>query len=275
MKPILLVMTMLAASVSALGQTEILKSYLQNGLVTLQQGKYPEAERLFRAAISEIGKTPLDLESRTSFTLVSLNGLGLALVNQQKYPEAETAARREIELMELSRSPDNPDYAVSLNNLGLILSYQRKFAEAIVVHRKALSLREKYLNAGDPNIAISLLNLGKVYFDQDRRTEAEALLTRAVAILTAIATEEQTDENMLALANCDLNLALIKTGQRKYKEAEEYLIVTLTIRSGIQGPNHVDLVKPLAHYADLLRLTNRPAEALRVEARAKSIIKDN
>jgi predicted negative regulator of RcsB-dependent stress response len=57
---------------------------------------------------------------------------------------------------------------------------------------------------------VSLLNLGKVFFDQSKFTEAEALLDRAVSILTKIPTEETTDENMLALATCDLNLALIK-----------------------------------------------------------------
>lgn len=271
MKIVLLMIVVLVSAGSALGQDQILKSYVESGLVSLDRGKYAEAETLFRAALSEIGRTSTNEDFKTSATIVSLNGLSMALMNQKKYVEAKAATRKQITVMEAARKVDNPDYAVALNNLGLILTHQRKFSEAIEVHRRALSLREKNLGGSDPDVAVSLLNLGKVYFDQNRHPEAEAVLSRAVAILTQVPTESQTDENMLALAICDMNLSSIKVGQKKYEEAEEYLLVTLMIRTKIQGANHPDLIEPLQNYVTLLRLTNRLSDALAIEARLRRI----
>ena len=272
MRIIALFAVILIASGLTAAQDEILKSYLQSGIIALQQGEYSKAETLFRSALSEIQNSSVSDETKMSATLVSLNGLAMALMNQQKYVEAESATRRQIQLLELSgKSENNSDYAVALNNLGLILSYRQQFSEAIGYHRRALAWREKHLDATDPDIAISLLNLGKVYFDQQKYAEAEAVLTRAISILVKIPVELQTDDNMLALATCDMNLSSIKVSQQKYKEAEEYLLISLTIRTRLQGADHPDLLEPLKNYAVLLRKTNRPRDAATVEARIARI----
>ena len=241
----------------------------------LRQGQYAKAETLFRAAISEIDKTPLNENFKTSAIIVSLNGLGMALANQGKHAEAETATRKQIAIMEQANKTGEADYATALNNLGLILSNERKLVEAEEVHRRALSLREKQLGPTHPDVAFSLLNLGKVYFDADKLTQAEAVLRRALSIFGAIPTETQTDENMIAVATCDMNLSSIQVRQGKFKEAEEFILLALMIRTGIQGATHPDLIEPLRNYAILLRQTNRNKEASDIENRIKVIRAQN
>jgi tetratricopeptide (TPR) repeat protein len=266
------VIVLVLASAGAMAQQEIVKSYLQAGLDALNEGHYSKSETLFRAALTEIDTASLTQDNKMSATLVALNGLGLALSNQGKDAEAEAVTRRQIALMEQTNRANNSEYAIALNNLGLMLANQRKLAEALEVHRKALSIREKLLGSSHPDVAFSLLNLGKVYFDDEKFEQAEAVLQRAVSILGAIPTESQTDENMLALATCDMNLSSIKVRQGKLKEAEEFLLITLLLRTKIQGSTHPDLVEPLRNYAILLRQMNRVSDANVIEARLKKIV---
>jgi tetratricopeptide (TPR) repeat protein len=271
MKTALLFVALCLSAGPAFAQDEILASYLQGGRTALIQGEYSKAESLFRSAISEIDRSSLDQESQVSAMIVSLNGLSAALTNQQKYGDAESVTRKQIALMELTKQADNPDYFVALNNLGLIQTYRKQYAEAIETHRKALVLREKHLEPYDPDIGISLLNLGKIYFELNKYDEAEAFLLRAVSILMKTPPERQTDEGMIALATCDMNLSSIKANQKKFKEAEEYILLSITLRTGIQGPNHPDLIEPLKNYAIILRSTGRLFDATKVEARIRQI----
>lgn len=260
---------------AAFAQQEIIKSYLGSGFSALEQGQYSKAETLFRAAISEIDKTPAGGDFKTSAVIVALNGLSLALTNQGKHAEAETATRKQIAIMEQANKTGETDYATALNNLGLILSNQRKLAEAEEVHRNALTLRKKQLGSAHPDVAFSLLNLGKVYFDTGKLTEAEAVLRRALSIFGAIPTEAQTDENMIAVATCDMNLSSIKVRQGKFKEAEEFILLALMIRTGVQGAAHPDLIEPLRNYAILLRQMNRNKDAADLETRIRLIRAQN
>jgi tetratricopeptide (TPR) repeat protein len=120
-------------------------------------------------------------------------------------------------------------------------------------------------------VAISLVNLGKVYYDDQKPVEAEAVLSRAVSIFMASPVENQPEEYILALADADYNLALIKRDEKEYAEAEKYLKSVLVFRAIIEGTNHPDLVVPLRTYAELLRYMKRPVEAAKMEARAKAI----
>jgi tetratricopeptide (TPR) repeat protein len=270
-KAVCLFVVLLAVGTHAFAQDEILKSYLRGGMLAVNEGEYSKAESLFKSAIAEINKSSLTNDLKISAMIVSLNGLGMALSNQQKDAEAEAVTRKLIGLMEQTNRTDESDYATALNNLGLMLSKEKKFDEATEVHRKALSLREKQLGSTHPDVAVSLLNLGKVYFDEGRFVQAEAVLDRAVAILTTIPVESQSDESMIALATCDMNLASIKVGQKKFQEAEQLLLIALMIRTKLQGATHPDLVEPLRRYALLLRQTNRPTDAANMEARIRLI----
>ena len=271
MKIVVLLVAFLFPAAVATAQNQILASFLEGGHSALQKGEYGKAESLFRSAISEIDRSSLAQESQITAMIVSLNGLSNALMGQQKYGTAENTAGRLVLLMEVAKQTEDADYFVALNNLGLIQTHLKKYGEAIETHRKALRLREKYLDPDDPDIGISLLNLGKLYFELTKYDEAEAFLLRAVTILMKIPIAEQTEENVIALAICDMNLSSIKANQKKYEDAEHYILLSLTFRVAIQGTNHPDLIEPLKNYAIILRATQRLSEAANVEARIKNI----
>ncbi len=59
--------------------------------------------------------------------------------------------------------------------------------------------------------------------------------------------------------------------QGRYAEVEPLFRLALVIAEKAPGPQHPNVAKTLADYGDLLRKTNREAEAARMKARAKAI----
>ena len=255
---------------SVFSQETLWKTYIENGFSAFSRGEYSEAERLFRAAIREVGNAASDKDAANKM-IITLNALENTLVKQEKYTDAERVARELVHLMELTRPSTDPEYAISLNNLGLILSYERKYKESEEIHRKALTLREKNEGPNHPNVAASLLNLGKVYYDQGMNTEAAALFNRAFAILTKIPPEDATSEELDMVVSCIFNLGLIDKDQKNYTAAEKRFKVVILLTEKLKGLQHPDLLDYLDNYASVLRAMKRLAEASKVEYRAKLI----
>ncbi len=67
------------------------------------------------------------------------------------------------------------------------------------------------------------------------------------------------------------NLALLSDAQGHDAEAEPLYQRSLTIFEKVLGPEHPDVATSLETYAALLRQTARADEAVRMEARAKTI----
>lgn len=248
-------------------------SYAQGGMNAFRRGDYAEAERLFRASITEAGKLNRGDKESADRMIVSLNGLGNALQQQGKFADEEKVNRTLLELMELARSEDDPEFAICLNNLGLSLAEQKKYEEAEQVHRRALALREKFEGAKHPDVAVSLINLGKVYQEQGKFYEAEALLTRALEILGNIPSSELDSDQAELVAMSFNNLGLIYVAQKKYEKAEGFYQNALLLITRLKGAKHPDIVQYLDNYADLLSLMKRPQEAARLLARVASIKK--
>ena len=67
------------------------------------------------------------------------------------------------------------------------------------------------------------------------------------------------------------NVAELYRTQGKYVEAVPLFKRALAIREKALGPEHPHVAQSLENYPDLLRKTNREAEAAELEARAKAI----
>lgn len=253
-------------------QESVWISYFGGGMKAYEQGNYKEAERLFRAAIDEAGKAA-QAKNPKAIGMISdsLSGLAAALHGQGRFSDAESVTRKQLQLLEMTSGEGDPDYSKTLNNLGLLLSEQKKYKEAEETHRKALILREKYDEPPRRNLAVSLLNLGKVYYEQGKISESEALFNQARGVLSKIPSEDITLEDLGHLLGIDHNLALVYVEQKKYAEAElRYKGVILTTEK-LKGERHPDLILYLENYAKLLRLTNRPAQAAKLDARIRLI----
>ena len=78
------------------------------------EGRYPEAEKSYQAAIAEAEK----FGESTPQLAGSLSGLGAVFADQAKYAEAEGLYRRAAAILETSLGPDNTDLAMVLTGLG-------------------------------------------------------------------------------------------------------------------------------------------------------------
>lgn len=257
-----------ATLTAAQDREETWKAYIQQATQALKTGRYALSEQLFRAAISEVGKLNQGDERSVDLMIVSLDGLGAALRYQRKFAEAERSSRKLVRLIEVARSEDDPEYAIALSNLGLVLSELKKYKESETIHRRALALREQYQGKQHPDVAISLLNLGKLRYEQRDKVEAEALFKRALSILNDLAIEQRTSDHVNTMLMCVNNLALIYMARKEYVAAERLYQSTIDAVATKEA-EHSELKKYLLNYGALLRLLNRPAEAQKLETRAR------
>ena len=106
---------------------------------------------------------------------------------------------------------------------------------------------------------------GKAAYQDERYTEAQRMFAAAVAEAETFGDQ---DERLGRSLN---NLAAAYTVQGRYNEAEPLYRRSLAILEKSRGPTHPDLVICLENYAALLRETHRPAEAAKLEQRARAI----
>jgi CHAT domain-containing protein/tetratricopeptide (TPR) repeat protein len=148
-------------------------------LVYRDQGKYAEAEGLYKRALAireqALGADHPDVAQ-------TLNNLALVYGDQSKYAEAEGLHKRALAIREQALGADHPDVAQTLNNLANLYRNQGKYAEAEGLYKRALAIREQARGADHPDVARTLNNLANVYRNQGKYTEAEGLYKRALAI---------------------------------------------------------------------------------------------
>lgn len=180
----------------------------------LSQGKYGEAERLFRQALGQrerlLGKAHPEVAA-------SLNDLAGVLLYQGKYGEAELLYRQALALRKNRLGEEHPEVAISLTNVAVVLSNQGKYGEAERLYREALAMRQKLLGKEHPEDATSLSDLAGVLFRQGKYGEAERLLREALAMRQKLLGKEHPDIAaslfFLALAQQQIKAALPLLGQ--------------------------------------------------------------
>src|SRR5262249_29438041 len=83
----------------------------------LKQGRYAEAEPLYKRALAIIEKAP---GPDHQVSVAALNGLAEVYLGQGKYAEAEPLSRRALEISEKTLGKDHPSTAQSLNILATL-----------------------------------------------------------------------------------------------------------------------------------------------------------
>ncbi|MBI4641535.1 MAG: tetratricopeptide repeat protein, partial [Candidatus Tectomicrobia bacterium] len=106
--------------------------------LTSQQGKYNEAEPLFKRVLAILEKT---LGSDHPSVAQSLNNLGLLYYSQGKYTEAEPLYQRAVAIREKILGSNHPNLATSLNNLAGLYHAQGKHTEAESLYQRSLEIR--------------------------------------------------------------------------------------------------------------------------------------
>ncbi len=145
------------------------------GILRRQQGKYDEAEQLYRRAlvIREREHGPNDLE-----VAATLNNLAAVEALQGKYDEARPLLQRALDIRRAVLGGDNVLTAESLNNLALLYAAQGNAAAAEPLYQQALAVLDKAKAGNDPQLERVLDNYAALLHDTGREEEAARLETR-------------------------------------------------------------------------------------------------
>jgi tetratricopeptide (TPR) repeat protein len=196
----------------------------------------------------------------------SLSNLALLYQDQGRYAEAEGLFKRSLAISQKLGGLKHPALVSSLNNLAVMYQAQGRYTEAEPLYRRALEINETARGLNHPEVSVSLNNLASLFRDQRRFAEAELLYKRALDI-----TEQSLgpdDANLGATLN---NLALLYRDQDRYAEAEPLLKRSLAITEKAVGPNHPAVAKSLNNLAALYWAQGRDFEAKILQTRSETI----
>jgi CHAT domain-containing protein/tetratricopeptide (TPR) repeat protein len=142
------------------------------------QGRYGEAEQLFRRALERqeraLGKDHPD-------TLGTVNNIAVLYQMQDRYAEAALHLERALRGFERAVGKDHPTTLAIVSNLALLNQGQDRYEEAEPLARRALEARERTLGKDHPDTLTSVNILAAQYRGQGSYAEAEALQKRVIA----------------------------------------------------------------------------------------------
>jgi tetratricopeptide (TPR) repeat protein len=242
---------------------DVAEDYDSLGVLLRKEGKYAQAEQLYRRALSI---QQLRLSPDDPALANTLNDLGALLNHEGKYDEAEPLLRRAVAADEKNLGPNDPHFATDLTNLAAVLQNRGDTAEAEAMFRRALSIDEKALGANHPDVAIDLINLGQLVERSGQRADAESLYRRALAI-----NEASLGPSHPEVATNLNNLALLLSREGKREESEKLYRRALAIDEKALGPDHADVARDLNNLGSLLQDDHRFTEAEAMYRRAIAI----
>jgi tetratricopeptide (TPR) repeat protein len=244
-----------------------------------KQGKFAQAEPLL-IKVFELQRHVLGDEHPD--TLISMTKLAVLFGYEGKFDQAEQLGSKALELRRRALGDQHPNIVPSQHNLGSIYLAEGKLEQAERLFFTALEARRRQLGEEHPDTLETMYKLAQVYQDQGKEEEAETLYTRVLEIrrralgpqhpdtadvLVSLARvylgrQRPTDSARLlrdALTifqktpgtwrdyNCQSILGASLARQRKYLEAERYLL------SGYEGMTQQKPTTPVVNHVDLVR----------------------
>lgn len=224
-------------------------------------GKYDDAERSYRAALS--------IKSVDNFTQAKVSD-NLAVLYQalDRFPDAEQMYRRALELRRKSSPPASPEIAHSMNDLAQIYWTEGRYWEARNLLSDAVKLEEAHPD--DPKLPLILNNLAVIQTDFHEYRKAEELLRRTLS-----ACEDLHGPGSIEFAIALNNLAQVLESQKDYAQASPIFQKAVGILENL-GPRAArDLAGTLANLGHMYHQQNRNEEAERTELRALALADSN
>ncbi|MBI3666721.1 MAG: tetratricopeptide repeat protein [Acidobacteria bacterium] len=235
-----------------------------------KQGKYAEAEPLYRRALAtaEEGWGPQGPE-----VAKGLSDLGQLYLGQGRFADAEPLHRQALAVLEKARGPGDLQVAATLRDLGFALEGQHKSADAEPLLRRALAIQEQTLGADHLEVAFTLSFLAKIPWDESNYAEAERLLRQALVIAEK---RLPPDDPRLASTRQLLADSLNKQGevldsQDRFAEAEPLHRQALAILEKAPGPADLQVAATLRDLGVALAGQRKNAEAKQLLNRALAI----
>lgn len=199
---------------------------------------------------------------------VSLLDLGDMYREAGKYAQAAPFYEQALSTMEKAKGRNHQDVAAVLHNYSMLRSFQGRDAEAEALIKRAIAIRETDQGSDSYSLVGSVALLGKIYEQSGKYSEARASYEKAFTILKNRGYGEDYTAGMIAFA-----IGNLEYKNRNYQKAGKFYKESIRILEKVSGPQSAALGPILKGYADLLRTTNREADAKDVEARADALLK--
>jgi tetratricopeptide (TPR) repeat protein len=152
------------------------------------------------------------------------------------------------------------------------LYFENKYADAIKLARRSLAAAEQLFGPDHPVVAASLTIIADSYQAQGRSVDAEPLQRRSLIIRQATqasarlpALRDGTPANAISEVGQSLNnLALIYRSEKRYREAEAILTMTLDVYERANGTTNATTALTLQNLALVHIFQERFADAERL-----------
>jgi tetratricopeptide (TPR) repeat protein len=246
-------------------QIELPAALNEHALTLHAQGRYPEAEGLYRQAL-EITRATIGEAHITYATY--LNNLAGVVQAQGRYPEAEDLFRQALEIDRATIGEAHPAYATRLNNPAHVIHAQGRYPESEDLFRQALKISRATIGEAHPDYATRLNNLANVIQAQGRYPESEDLFRQALKISRATIGEAHPDYAIYLN-----NLASVVRAQGRYPEAEGLFRQAQEIGRATIGEAHPDYAARLNNLAGVVEAQGRYPEAEGLYAEAIAILR--
>jgi serine/threonine protein kinase len=219
---------------------------LQDAIATLlfDQGKYPDAEQLFRRVIAVRTRA---MGPENPDTLASRNRLIYVLNEEEKHEEAETEARQVVTLREKILGSEHPDTLLSRYNLASALYHGGKYAQAEQFYREVVAADERVIGPEHPRTLAAHIGLANTLNDQGKYKEAIDSYRRVIQLDN----KAYGPEHPVTL-NDRMDLATALHADHQYVRAEAEYRAVVALQTKVLGPEHAYTLNTRNNLAELL-----------------------
>jgi tetratricopeptide (TPR) repeat protein len=188
------------------------------GDVFTRHGQFSEAEKMYQRALEGFEKA-WGLEH--SFTLITVNNLGILYTDLGRLNEAEKMFQRALQGYEKAWEPEHISTLNTVNNLGGLYQKLGKLDKAEKMFQRALQGYEKAWEQEHKSTLNTVNNLGVLYAVQGRLNQAEKMCQRALQGLEKAWGLEHTLtlETVNNLGNIYADLGRLNEAEKMYQRA--------------------------------------------------------
>lgn len=199
-------------------------------LILMIEGKYDEAEALFRKAQQQWAALYGEVHPDIAALLNNLAGL---YRERGDFADAESAYRQSLDMRRQLYGERSTPALQSSNNLAVLLSNMGRFAEAEELQRFTFEARVETLGEEHPDALRAMNNLAATLELSSKREEAEALYRRCLAGRIARLGEDHPD-----VSETQNNLGRLLGSTGRAREGAELLERSLEIARKVYGDDH-------------------------------------
>lgn len=235
------------------------------GMTYKAQGRYADAEALYRKALKTIRKVHHGPDSIHEAAL--LGNLADLLTSLERTEEASQLLNSALAIREREHGPDHLFVARTLHTLiRLQLSQGENSKDMVAKLRRSIRIKEKHLGPDHLEVAASVSLLATVLCNEGRFEEAAEAYLRTLEIRQKVLGDGHSDVGM----SCH-NVGIFYTDTGQLDEAELCLRKSLKIFERAHGSSHPNVALALNSLGNVLTKLGRLDEAQRLFDREETI----